>query len=107
MSFIDMMKPMYARYTKDFLKELMEIWPDPKTGQIGMSPSSLAVQCGFKSRQSVYSYLQGTEPSSEARLALGNFFRIVRFADDENIDNSKVLNDVRSFLESYVYQKAS
>lgn len=102
----DMIRLMYARYTTEFLKELMAIWPDPKTGKPGISPSALAVECGFKSRQSVYNFLQGTEPSQSARMALGKFFKVVRFADDESINNDDVLKNVKAFLQTYVYGNA-
>lgn len=99
---------MYARYETEFLKQLCEIWPDPKSGKPGLSPSALANAAGFSSRQTVHNYFEGREPDSEGKKKLGKFFKIIYFTDDwdEHIDNSKVLEKVKAFLQTNVYGKA-
>lgn len=100
---------MYARYEPSFLAELVSVWPDSKTGKRGITPSSLAKGADLN-LQTVLNYLDKENPrfpDSKAREKLGRFFKIYFVDDwDNHVDNSKVLENIKALLDTYVYGKA-
>jgi hypothetical protein len=97
------LKPMDFRLTEDLLQRLCEIWPNPETGSPGIRQKDLARFTGLTTG-AVSNYFNGRIPDDKARDTLSEFFGIVYFSNNPNIDNEAQLNRLKAFFERFVYR---
>lgn len=106
---------MYVRFEPELLQKLCQIWPHPKSGDVGITVYVLAKETGI-TQQTIHNWLEvdpktgkpKAKPSGDALEILGKFFGILYFVNDwdHHIDNDAVLKNVKAFLETKVYGKA-
>jgi hypothetical protein len=100
------LKPMDFRLTEDLLPKLCAIWPHPETGMPGVRQKDLSTYTKLTTG-AVSNYFNGRIPDDKARDMLSEFFGIVYFSNNPNIDNEAQLKRLEDFFKQFVYRKAS
>lgn len=100
----NLLKPMNFKITGDLLPKICEIWPDPETGNKGIEQKHLVKYTPLTSG-AVSNYFNGRIPSDEARDHLSNFFGIIYFSNNPEINNEQQLKRLENFFDSFVYNK--
>ncbi|MGV3524193.1 MAG: helix-turn-helix domain-containing protein [Candidatus Sericytochromatia bacterium] len=100
---------IFVRFDQEIFKELLRIWPDPHSGKQGVTQASLAKVTKI-SQGTISNYLKSDNgfrhPRSQELKKLGEFFKIITFADDWSgyINNERALSEIKQFLNTNVYR---
>lgn len=95
---------MYFRVTPSLVAELAAIWPDPETGKKGINATVIVKHTGL-SHSAVGNYLKkGRIPSDKEKDVLRDFFKIVIFTNDPDIDNAAQLKKLEDFFQGFSYK---
>ena len=90
-----------ARYEREFLLELMNIWPDREKNVVGLTQLRLATLTGISLR-SIASYCNKKDPVQPDRNSLnklGKFFGIHWVEDyDNSINMTDLLERIKAFI---------
>lgn len=91
---------VYARFTPEFVSELLDLIRDPENRSKTLSEPRFAQLCEL-SQKSIYNYLHKDRyPDSTALKKMGQFLGVYFVEDwDEHIDNGKILRLLKAQLE--------
>lgn len=92
-------KLILARFDKQFLKDLMKIWPDKTSGQVGITQKQLAEGTDLSLR-AISSYISGeSKPDRDALERLGRFFGLHFVIDwDNSLNMNELLERIKAFI---------